>query len=198
MKMKDEEVRDQRIPLALHEGDEKRCADLLIETLNTYKGVVSAEVDRETSTLTLRYDPHLISLETVDKLASRIGMELAKRFDRCTLHLEGTGCQDCSLSVERDLRRLDEVTWVTVHPAAAKISVEYEAGGATLAKIEKRIHALGCEVKADEAGEGGWRRNRMATLTVLCGLFLISAWLMGQFTAASTPQLILYLLAYHG
>ncbi|MFQ5795798.1 MAG: heavy metal translocating P-type ATPase [Candidatus Bipolaricaulia bacterium] len=193
--MKGEGVRDQRILFVPRKGDEKRCADLLIETLSTYKGVVSAEVDQQTSTLTLRYDPQLISLERVDRLASRLGMKLDKRFERCTLHLEGTSCRDCSLAVERDLRRLDEVTWVTVNPAAAEISVEYEAaGGATLSKIEKRIHALGYEVKTGK-GEG-WRRNWMATLTVLCGVFLISAWLMGRFTTASTLQLVLYLLAY--
>ncbi|MBI4552508.1 MAG: cadmium-translocating P-type ATPase [Candidatus Latescibacteria bacterium] len=173
----------------------RRCADLLVDILSTYRGIAGIAVDEATSVLTLRYDPALISLEKVEQVARQVGIKLRDRFGRCTIRLTGLNCQDCARTVERGLARVDGVPWATVNFAASVLRVEYREQSGTLAEIERRLDQLGYAAGEDDLRHA-WRRHAMALLTGFAGACLLLGWGL-EFVPSipSSARLIAYLLA---
>ncbi|MBI4640999.1 MAG: cadmium-translocating P-type ATPase [Candidatus Tectomicrobia bacterium] len=176
------------IPLVLPDEEDVRCAEILVNTLTTYKGIASAEYDTERSLVTLRYDPNLISLEKVDQAAQQLGIKLGTHYERCAMRISGVNCLECTHSIEQRISHLPGVPWASVNFAASKLVIEYAGDETNLAQIERVVTKLGFEVKPSEEEEDeNLQRRKMATLTALCATFLVSGWISTLFEA--TPPL---------
>ena len=72
-------------------------------------GIVKTRVDAGSHSLTIDYEPHLISDEKVRQVAVQLGSEVQRRFDKCLLHLGGRACEACALNLERKAQRIEGV-----------------------------------------------------------------------------------------
>lgn len=161
-------TRRVKIPVTLPPED-TACGELLRRTLLNHKGVVSASWDAAGQVLSLEYVPERISLKHVEDVAARLGAELGRRYERCTLRLTGMNCTECALSLERDLNRIPGVPWLAVDFPGSVVRAEVETDGATRARLERRIAELGFTgrpVAVDDPGAA--ERRRMAILTGVC------------------------------
>ena len=177
------ESRTISLPVTLPAGFEEcgRCVGRLRDALMQIEGVRSIRVDTDTSTMTVDYDPHLASLDDVERRARSIGIELAEKFEHKTLTLAGLDCPDCALKLEKGVGRLPGVLWVSTNYAAGRISVEYDPSTLDVPAIKKRIRDLGYGVR--EPGEPGsaveaarapsrWHVERQTIITTIAGAAL--------------------------
>lgn len=139
-----------KIPVVLPQDEDcERCVGRLHDALLARKGVEDVHVNVETATLTLHYDPNLISLAEVEQAAREDGVAVASRFSHYTMGLSGLDCADCAQTVEKSLLRLEGILWATLNFATAKLTVEYDAERTTLRDIVALIRRLGYDVESE-------------------------------------------------
>ena len=169
------EEREFKIPV-LCEGTEcVRCSHKLKEGLEELKGVAAARLDPDASTLTLGYDPNIVSFESLEQKARALGCALSQQFGHSTLTLTGLDCADCALKLEAAVRRQPGVVWVSANFATSKMSVEYEADKIDEPGLIKTISKLGYGVEEAAPPSGKisfWKRHARTISTLSAGLFL--------------------------
>lgn len=186
--------------------DEQRCIDLLRAALENEPGLYGLTLDMPAARLSLRYDPDLISLSHIQGVAKQLGIVLGKRYKTCLWRIEGVRCADCSLRVAEDLKQVPGVAHVAVNPAAEAIGVEYDATTANVRTFEERLAQAGyavhpqprtrAELHAIHAEEAAARR-RMAVLTTLSLLALLTAWFAEKLNLIATPLVLaIYAVSY--
>lgn len=173
--MKQLETRQFKIPVLCTGNECVRCSHKFKEELLLIKGVEEADLDWKTATLTLSYDPNLVSFEALEKKATELGCAIAEKFGHDTFSLTGLDCADCALKLESAVGKLPGVAWVSANFATAKLNVEYEADKLTPDEVIKTIenHGYGvAEAEAKEAKPGFLKRHRQALLTAVGAVFL--------------------------
>lgn len=188
------------LPPAVEECD--RCVERLRDTLLQMSGVSSADLDRETSTLLLGYDPHSASIEEVERRARRIGIELEQNLRHETLTLVGLDCLDCALKVEKGVGRMRGVLWASTNYTAGKISVEYEPTEVDISAIRKRIRELGVDLDSTDAADdrteahrrGFFQIDGRTALTAIAGVAILAG-LLTYFSGWEAPSQALYAVA---
>lgn len=81
-------------------GSEDECIDILLGRLAGHRGIEKAHVAREddSAKLCLHYDPNLVSLATVERIAREAGAEVADRYRHEQLPFAGLNTADAALS----------------------------------------------------------------------------------------------------
>ncbi len=171
------------------------CADVFHDALVSHRGIAAIEMNRQAHTLTLRYDPTQVSLSAVEALTQRLGLLVERRFERCTLEIEGLSCRGCSAGLERRLAALGPVASVAVNPAAASLTVSYDAGISSV-QIATYVRAFGYRARVGERARSLWRRHRPFLLSVAAGAGLLMAWSMGALGGPRALPAVGYGLAY--
>ncbi len=187
-----------QIPIGLPaKGECPRCIERFRDSLSGFRGIVSLGIDTEKSTLTLEYDPNLISVERVKERAEEVGIELRERFTHETFDLVGLDCPDCAIKIEKALFSLPGVVWVSVNFASSSMVVEYEPDEVSRAEILARVDSMGYTTRqALMEGERPPKTLRLRTaLTILCGALLASGGLLGFLLGQPAAAIILYALA---
>ncbi len=191
------EVRRIRFPIALRELSRcDACIQRLRNALLELPGVYSVEVDIGSSTLSLRYDPSLVSLERVEHRAEELGIEVKEKIAHRVLTLTGLDCPDCALKVESSLQSLPGVLSAQVNFTTAKLMVEFHPEKVAVPEIIRRIEALGYGVAGeDQVKELPFlARNRLILPTVLSGGFLLIGYLSSSLPLG-IPSEVFYGLA---
>ncbi|MBI5029286.1 MAG: cadmium-translocating P-type ATPase [Chloroflexi bacterium] len=188
------------IPILLPqiESDRDQCVARLQDALAGKRGIDHVHVhnDRAPAQLCLHYDPDLVSLAEVQRLAERAGATVANRYNHDLLELDGMDCGDCALVVEHGLARLDGVLAASVNYPAAKLRVEYDTEKVSRRAVVARVRDLGYGVR-DEKRMGGWvRENWELALAILSGALLAIGFVLSQLGAPALVPITVYLLAY--
>ncbi|MFH1908674.1 MAG: heavy-metal-associated domain-containing protein, partial [Chloroflexota bacterium] len=117
-----EKAIELEIPLLLPsiEDDQDECLGRLESALQNQKGLNRAHLERNKKpvALCLHYDPNVLSLADVKRLAERAGAQIVNRYHHDVLTIEGMDCSDCSLVVEHSVGRMEGVLAVNVNYAA--------------------------------------------------------------------------------
>ncbi len=175
-----------------------QCVARLIERLQHLRGVHQVHIKKQNgeALLCLHYDPNLISLEKLRRLAREAGAEISNRFHHETLQIGGMDCADCALSIEHTLKRQPGIITVSVSYAAEKMRVEYDSSKISHRDIVRFVNTLGYRV-IEETPATWVQRHLELILSVASGIFLAvgyfgekAGWL------APTQALPLFVLAY--
>lgn len=195
-----EKTIELEIPLLLPGvGDEKdECLNRLETSLQNRKGILRAHLEREKSPidLCLHYDPNLLSLPDVKRIAERTGAQIINRFHHDTIAIEGMDCSDCVTVIEHSIGRMEGILSVNVNYPAEKMWVEFDTQKINRPAIEKRVRSLGYEIPLNEF-QARLQENRELLFSVISGLSLLIGWLGGLFLGF--PALLsigFYVLAY--
>lgn len=147
------------IPLLLPqvEDEKDQCVERLLERVRSQRGIVQAHVDRKNGEgcFCLHYDPNLMSLNQVRRLAEQVGAELTDRYKHDSLRITDMDCGDCATSIEHILGRVDGILTIAVNYAAEKMRVEYDSAKITREKIIQRVQALNYQIQEPEKPEKG-------------------------------------------
>lgn len=120
------------VPLVLPgvENEQDGCIARLETRLEGQTGIRDAHFDRDEAgrmVLCLHYDPNLLTLEKLERLARDEGAQIVARFKHETLVVRGMDCGSCAASIEHVIKRLPGVLSVTVNYAVEKLKVEYDS-----------------------------------------------------------------------
>jgi Cd2+/Zn2+-exporting ATPase len=192
------EIKTLQLPLLMPDSKECRlCVARLREALTQIQGIDAAEVAPDGSTLRLTYDPSLLTLESVERKAEEIGVDLGSRIRHDTLEITGMDCPDCASKLEKGVQKLSGVLTSQVNFAAGRMWLEYEPDVIGVPQVVERIESLGYGVEAEETGAPPSFRRRYRTFlaTGLSGLFLALGFLAGTLPAAASLRTPLFALA---
>lgn len=198
--MMNEQTLKLNIPLLIPglSNHQDACLDRLDQALQSRKGIQRAHIERAENppVLCLHYDPAVIGIADVRRMAERAGAKIANRFHHEVIAIEGLDCSDCVIVLEHSLKRLDGVLDVRVSYTIQKVFIEYDATKISRAAIQKRIEQLGYRVEAE--GVRRWYgENRELLFSLMSGLLLLIGWFGERFFGfPQVASLGLYLGAY--
>lgn len=179
-----EQTIDIDIPLLLPgvESEKDECLTRLEAAFQGKKGIIRAHVERDKTPidLCLHYDPNLLTLSDVKRLAELAGAQIVNRYHHESIPIENMDCSDCSLVIEHSVGRMEGVLSVNVNYPTEKMWIEYDNHKITRAAIEKRVRSLGYQIPLNEF-QARLQENRELLFSLLSGLFLLIGWLGGTF-----------------
>ena len=174
------------------------CLDRLEKALQGHRTLRRAHLERDArpARLCLHYDPDILSLAEVTRLAERAGGQILGRYQHDLLAITGMDCSDCAVVIEHSVGRVDGVLAVRVNYAAQTVRIEYDARRTGRSAIEQHLRALGYSVPVGRVR--GWvHANRELLFNLTAGLFLGLGWVGARYLGLpTTAALTLYAAAY--
>ncbi|HEX2619089.1 MAG TPA: heavy metal translocating P-type ATPase, partial [Phototrophicaceae bacterium] len=201
------------------------CVNILTTRLAQQRGIEKAHIVRENgdAKLCLHYDPNLISLATVQRVAHEAGAEINQRYRHEQIPFTGMHSADAVPNLERQLKQLKGMIHASVSYAAGLIFVAYDSEVLQRETIERTIRGMGVAVTTATAASqkregdheheasghghdhGGaptflphWMQERWTLILVgLAAVFFLMGWL-GERFLGFTPIVgnVFYMLAY--
>jgi len=198
------------IPLLLPEIADSRdgCVAHLENTLLNRKGIQQVHVRREQepAQLCLHYDPNLVSLTAVRRLAQQAGSDFSQRYRHESIPFSGVDVADTTEALARALEDLPGMLHASVNYAAGLAFVAYDSRQLNHAAIELTMGEQGYKPLAAQPQDPGrpsgtittWiQKQRPFILIGLAGLFLLLGWLGQTFLAwPENVTLVFYMLSY--
>ncbi len=177
---------------------EDNCLEKLENALQNQKGILRAHVEHEKDPLVLclHYNPSLISIDGVRRIAGRTGGEIGRRYRHEVVQIEDMDCSDCVVVLEHSLKRVDGVLEVNASYTAQKVFVEFDSKKTSRSAIERRIMGLGYHIPQEGARQW-FQENRTLLFSLLAGIALLVGWVGERFLGfPAQVSLVLYLAAY--
>ncbi|MBY5959162.1 heavy metal translocating P-type ATPase [Membranicola marinus] len=140
-----------QIPLILPEvPDEKdQCVDKLMQQLEGINGLervhVDANTDQNVPQLCFHYDPEVISIDRIQKLAEQTGAEITKKFGHKLIEVEGIRHVRHARHIEESLRDKHGVLEASVS-ASGMIRLEFDQTKITVPEILQAIREEGLDI----------------------------------------------------
>lgn len=204
------------------DGDDG-CLDRLEQALQAHKGIIRAHVERKKSPaqLCVHYDPNLVPLAAVKRMAAQAGSEFTHRYRHEQIPFAHMNTADAADNLTQVLTQLPGMLHANTNYAAGITFVAYDTDVLSRPTIEAAIRQMGhkpltptlpvaAREAEDHAHEDGhdhgsaptflphWMQERWTFLLVgLAGLFLLIGWAGERFFGLpASLALICYLLAY--
>ena len=172
------------------------CQDNVPASPDVPKGVLRTSVDTEKHSLTIDYDPAVITDEGIREVAHRLIPEGDEHFEKCLMRLHGRACEACALNFERKAEAIPGIRRATATFIGGVMTVTYNDALLTPEEVFAKVNATGAKVTPMTAQEEvNWMRmDRVeAAFMVLCLFFTVAGWATGRGTPLSN---LFYLLAY--
>ncbi len=143
---------DLSILLPRMDADDE-CINLLTTRLAHQRGIEKAHIVRENgdAKLCLHYDPNMISLATVQRLAHEAGAEINQRYRHEQIPFTGMHSADAAPNLEKQLKQLKGMIHASVNYAAGLIFVAYDSEVLQRETIERTIRGMGVNLVASTA-----------------------------------------------
>ena len=174
------------VPLLLPTKDEcQNCVVRLKESMEQTKGVEEVTLAPRGGTLTVHFDPDLLTVRSLEERARDACGALAERYCHQTLVLGGLDCADCARSVERAVARRPGVLYATVNFATSRLFMETDCRDVSQAAVTADVMGVVRSLGYQAWTEAGFRlerkaaprpfylRNRRALLTAASFAFLL-------------------------
>ena len=202
---------DLDLVLPGHPSESDVCLERLQQRLSGTRGIGKAHFKSENGSgtkLCLHYDPDVVGLRELERLARGAGAEVQERFKHDTFSLSGLHCSDCASSIEGVVRRLPGVVDVGANYATEKMRVVYDGRAVDKEQIIREVEGLGYRARGeithqDEELEVGHHEKKFLGLpselflSLLSGAALITAWVGESFLGLPGPlALVLFIGAY--
>lgn len=193
------------------------CVDRVTALLTQRRGISEAHLVSENGdapALCMHYDPTVISLAQVERLARSAGTEVTHQFGHVTLALRALGGEDAARRIENGLHGVPGVLVASVNLAAQQARVEFDRRQTTETEIAAALRTLGFDVAASSAtsptqtdahaehahgaaGEHWYARNKELTWSLLAGVLLLIAWVGETYLGLARPSAIaVYSVSY--
>lgn len=134
----------------LVKGDCQHCIERLQERLRTHSGIERVHFSGEPTRLCLHFDPNLVTLASVERMAKQTGSELSERYQHTRIAINTGSSADFAASLEEHLEGRDGVLHASVNHAAGVVSLAYDSEKVCLGKLRQAIEERGFRL-AEEA-----------------------------------------------
>ncbi|MBZ0292770.1 MAG: cadmium-translocating P-type ATPase [Anaerolineae bacterium] len=191
-------------------GAEDECINMLLSRLSNHKGIEKAHIVREggNAKLCLHYDPNLLTLGAVERIAHESGAEITERYRHEQIPFARLHTADAALSLEKQLRGLKGMLHASINYAAGLIFVAYDTTVLQRSAVDDAIRGMGARIlepaakpqvrethereehEGEHAHDHGsaptflphWMQERWTLILVgLAGAFFLIGWLGERF-----------------
>ena len=130
------------------ESEHDGCIERLSQRLREQSGIAQVHVDSQNGKpqLCLHYDPNLVTLEKLERLARDEGAAIVQRFKHETLPITGMDCASCAAGIEHVVRKVPGILNVNVNYPTGKMKVEYDSTQTGREAIMKAVGKMGYRV----------------------------------------------------
>jgi Cd2+/Zn2+-exporting ATPase len=139
-----------QIPVVLPGVDDADdgCVARLQERLRAQTGIAQVHIQNENgqSSLCLHYDPNLVPLEKLERLARDEGAAITQRFKHESMPIAGMDCGSCAAGIEHVVKKAPGILKVNVNYPTGKMKVEYDSTQTNRDAIVKVVSKLGYRV----------------------------------------------------
>jgi Cd2+/Zn2+-exporting ATPase len=213
------------LPLLLPEIQDAcdHCIDRLNARLQAQRGILQTHLhlDHDPVDLCIHYDPNLISLAAVKRIAEEAGSELRNGYHHEQIPFTGLDSADSATMISKELEGMDGMLHASVSYAAGFAIVAFNTKKVSLEQIQRTMRRFGAypiskpavkEEKEPHVHEHEhehdhgtapsflphWLQERWTLfLIAIGGVFLLIGWVGQQFLhLPATAALILFLLSY--
>ena len=202
------------IPLLLPQVDDARdqCLETLEKELMLHKGIHLAHIKPgQPAQLCIHYDPNLVSLGEVERLARKAGSNFTRQYRHERIPFDSHASADAAAVLTRTLEKLPGMLHASVNPAAGLAFVAYDAEKQDRSQIESAMRELGFEPASgkeerqrghDHGGAPAFlphaiQENWTYILVALSGLCFLAGWIGETFFALDKDlALAFYVSAY--
>jgi Cd2+/Zn2+-exporting ATPase len=214
-----EETIQLDLPLLLPDiaDDRDQCIIRLERLLENRHGIQRVHVNRDNdpAQLCLHFDPDLISLGDVQRLARAAGSDFSARYRHERLAISGMDVADAAPALARALEGLPGMLHASVNYAAGLVFVAYDSQETGRAQVEQVIEQWGYRVIDQTAGDlilpleevverleppalSAWlQANWRLLLAALTGIFFLIGWLGESFLGLpENLATLFFVLAY--
>ncbi|MAS35471.1 MAG: cadmium-translocating P-type ATPase [Anaerolineaceae bacterium] len=131
---------------AMDSADE--CVNILTDRLVSRKGIEKAHIVRENGSaqLCLHFDPNVISLAELKRLAQDSGVQVTDRYRHEQLPFTGLNTADAAQVLERSLERISGVLHASVNYAAGLLFIAYDNEVVQQDTIEQVVRQSGARI----------------------------------------------------
>lgn len=189
------------------------CVERLRELIGAGRGISRAHliIEKEggRGSLCVHYDPDVVTLAQVERLARAAGIEIGNRYGHAIIPFRLLGGEDAARRIEAGLAKVDGVLGASVNLPAQAARIEFDRRVVSQAELEERLQELTAPPSNEGEGgaqtttgpddrAGGWyaRNKELAWSLIAIGL-LAAAWVGERW--AGLPQaaaIALYLASY--
>ena len=135
----------------LVENDCPQCAQRLQTLLAAKKGIEKAHVKGNPPTLCLHFDPNLVSLGAVERMAREMGSELSHRYRHSRYSLVSMGSADSEIPLTQALESTEGVLHANVNPAASSVAVAFDSEKTSDGALKTVIAKMGFDLVPETA-----------------------------------------------
>lgn len=180
------------------------CVARLEARLGRERGLTSGQVvseDGERAYLSVNYEPAVISLAEVERLARAAGAEIHDQYGHIDLKIRAVTSEDAASEIEAALRAVPGVVGASVSLAGQLARVEFERRRTSVVQLQKVLDKMGFAAGAaqghDHEHSGWYGRNKEFVWSLTCGAVLLVTW-VGVNWLGFPPVLAigLYLVSY--
>src|SRR5215213_642538 len=120
------------------------CLDRLESALQNHRGLQRAHLmcDKQPALLCLHYDPNVITLAQVQRLAEHTGAKIVERYHHEVIPIDGMQSSDSVGVIEQRIKRMDGLLAVSINYAAQVMRVEFDNDKTNLDAIKQQIRAM--------------------------------------------------------
>lgn len=195
-------------------SDDDECLVRLKDTLLSRKGIthIHLELNENKPRICIHYNPNLISLASVRRIAQKAGASLSNQYHHERIPFEGMDTADRAPILRRELERIPGMLHADVNYAAGLAFVAYDNEILRPKKLADAMLGMGIRpiewpstMEEGEHDHGSaprflplWVQKRWALLLVgMAGLFLLIGWVGDVFFNLNENfSLFFFLLAY--
>ena len=180
------------------------CVARLEARLGRERGLTNGQVvseDGERAYLSVNYEPAVISLAEVERLARAAGAEIHDQYGHIDLKIRAVTSEDAASEIEAALRAVPGVVGASVSLAGQLARVEFERRRTSVVQLQKVLDKMGFAAGAaqghDHEHSGWYGRNKEFVWSLTCGAVLLVTW-VGVNWLGFPPVLAngLYLVSY--
>lgn len=149
-----EKIVEISIPMILndHNGCDD-CMEKIVEKLQSHKGVIRVHLheDHDPIDVCIHYDPNLISLAAVKRIAESAGAEINNRYRHEEIPFSGLNSADSAISLTKEMGKMEGMLHASVSYPAGLVFVAFDENILTLHQIKSIMQRYGArEVRSED------------------------------------------------
>ncbi len=126
------------------------CSNRVERGVKKMDGMLNANVNLTTETLTVNFDENKLSEQDIEKKVTDLGYTIVKNTNVHTYKVEGMTCSACSNRVERVTKKIDGVIDSVVNLTTEKLTITVDEDLVTYGDIKRTVEKAGYKLIREE------------------------------------------------
>jgi len=174
------------------------CAMKIEKAVSKIPDVKLAHISFATEKLKVVYEAQQLDEKQILEVIKRMGCsaEAEEPYRTITLNVEGMDCADEQEVIDKKMRALNGIKDFDIYLMTQKLKVSYDPALISVQDIIKSIAETGMKASLvrdkKEKGKSWWKEKKQMQLLIICGLLIVTAFLLERFGLSHDKAKVVY------